>query len=110
MKKIHVSQFVSKALACLLCFILLAPIAAAAPPAGQPGQQAQQAQQSQQTAQAQDDSNRKAPQPLTEEERNQLAKQSEEPGKEVAGGALSNQMLTYVVIAIAAAVIVLIAK
>jgi len=50
-----------------------------------------------------------APQPLTEEETKQLAQRAEEPGKEVAGGALSNLHLTYIVIALATAVIVLIA-
>ncbi len=49
------------------------------------------------------------PQPLTEEETKQLAQRAEEPGKEVAGGALSNLHLTYIVIALATAVIVLIA-
>lgn len=56
-----------------------------------------------------DKSSRPAPQPLTEAEQQQLAQRDEQPGKEVAGGALSNQMLTYIVIALAAAVIVLIA-
>lgn len=49
------------------------------------------------------------PQPLTEEESRELAQRAEQPGKEVAGGALTNQQLTYIVIALAAAVIVLIA-
>lgn len=50
------------------------------------------------------------PEPLTEKEQSQLANRSEEPGKEVAGGALSNLHLTYIVIALATAVIVLVAK
>jgi len=50
-----------------------------------------------------------APSPLTEDEARDLAKRSEEPGKEVAGGALSNLHLTYIVIALATAVIVIIA-
>jgi len=50
-----------------------------------------------------------APQPLTEEESRELAQREEKPGKEVAGGALSNLHLTYIVIALATAVIVLIA-
>lgn len=49
------------------------------------------------------------PQPLTEEESRELAQREEKPGKEVAGGALTNQQLTYIVIALATAVIVLIA-
>ena len=52
----------------------------------------------------------KAPQPLTAEEREELAARAEEPGPEVAGGALSNLHLTYIVIALAAAVLVLILK
>jgi hypothetical protein len=50
-----------------------------------------------------------APQPLSEEESRELAQREEKPGKEVAGGALSNLHLTYIVIALATAVIVLIA-
>lgn len=50
-----------------------------------------------------------APQPLSEEESSELAQREEKPGKEVAGGALSNLHLTYIVIALATAVIVLIA-
>lgn len=50
------------------------------------------------------------PQVLTAEEIQELARRAEEPGPEAAGGALSNLHLTYVVIALAAAVIVLIAK
>ena len=50
------------------------------------------------------------PQPHTENEQSELARRSEEPGKEVAGGALSNLHLTYIVIALAAAVLVLVLK
>jgi hypothetical protein len=49
-------------------------------------------------------------QPLTEQEQSDLTKRAEEPGKEVAGGALSNLHLTYIVIALAAAVVVLVLK
>jgi hypothetical protein len=49
-------------------------------------------------------------QPLSAEEEKELAQRDEEPGPEVAGGALSNLHLTYIVIALAAAVIVLILK
>lgn len=52
----------------------------------------------------------KAPQPLAAEEREELVARAEEPGPEVRGGALSNQNLTYIVIALAAMVLVLIAK
>lgn len=47
---------------------------------------------------------------LDDEELAQLVARAEEPGEDVVGGALSNQKLTYVVIALAAAVVVLIAK
>jgi hypothetical protein len=47
--------------------------------------------------------------PLTREEETQLNQRDEQPGQEVAGGALSNLHLTYIVIALATAVIVLIA-
>jgi len=51
-----------------------------------------------------------SPELLSEDELAELSQRAEEPGAEVAGGALSNEHLTYIVIAIAAAVIVLIAK
>jgi hypothetical protein len=51
-----------------------------------------------------------APQTLSDEEVAELEARAEEAGPEVAGGALSNLHLTYIVIALAAAVIVLIAK
>lgn len=51
-----------------------------------------------------------SPQPFTEQELVAMSAAQEEPGPEVTGGALSNQQLTYVAIALAAAVIVLIAK
>jgi hypothetical protein len=47
---------------------------------------------------------------LTPEEEKALAEQQEEPGHEVAGGALSNLHLTYIVIALSAAVLVLVLK
>jgi hypothetical protein len=47
---------------------------------------------------------------LDAQELAQLAARAEEPGDEVVGGALTNQQLTYIVIALAAAVIVLVAK
>lgn len=51
-----------------------------------------------------------AAQLLDSEELAQLAVRAEEPGADVVGGALDNQHLTYIVIALAAAVVVLIAK
>jgi hypothetical protein len=47
---------------------------------------------------------------LTPEEQQALAQQDEEPAREVAGGALSNLHLTYIVIALSAAVLVLVLK
>lgn len=50
------------------------------------------------------------PQALSPEEQQALSQRAEEPGPQVVGGALTAQQLTYVVIALAAAVIVLIFK
>lgn len=51
-----------------------------------------------------------APQPLTDEEQQSLKQRDEKPAETVAGGALSNEHLTYIVIALAAAVLVLVLK
>lgn len=51
-----------------------------------------------------------APEAFTEAELQQLAQREQTPGPEVIGGALSNLHLTYIVIALAAAIVVLIAK
>ena len=48
--------------------------------------------------------------PLTADEEASLSARAEQPGPEVAGGALSNLHLTYAVIALAAIVLVLILK
>ncbi len=53
---------------------------------------------------------RDAPQPLDRQEVAQLESRTERPGEEVAGGALTNQQLTYILIAVAAAVVVLVLK
>jgi hypothetical protein len=47
---------------------------------------------------------------LSEEESAEWQARAEEPGDEVTGGALSNEHLTYIVIALAAAVLVLVLK
>lgn len=47
---------------------------------------------------------------LSEAEERELAAKSEEPDETVTGGALNTQQLTYIVIALAAAVLVLIFK
>ncbi|MCW5965607.1 MAG: hypothetical protein KIT83_16335 [Bryobacterales bacterium] len=49
-------------------------------------------------------------QPLSEEEEAELLARAEDPGPEVAGGALSNLHLTYAVIALAAIALVLVLK
>jgi hypothetical protein len=49
-------------------------------------------------------------QPLTDEEAQDLQQRDEKPNEKVAGGALSNEHLTYIVIALAAAVLVLVLK
>jgi hypothetical protein len=49
------------------------------------------------------------PQSFSQEELQDLSSRAEDPGSAVVGGALSNLHLTYIVIALAAAVIVLIA-
>jgi hypothetical protein len=90
----------SKILAVALV-LLLAPGAGAKDLAAQPAQAGSPAVE----ADAQE-----TPQLLTGEEAADLSQRAEEPGKEVAGGALSNLHLTYIVIALAAAVIVLVAK
>ena len=51
-----------------------------------------------------------SPQPLSPEEDSSLSARAEEPGPEVSGGALSNLHLTYVVIALAAILLVLLIK
>ena len=50
------------------------------------------------------------PAQLTPEEESSLSARAEEPGPEVAGGALSNLHLTYAVIALAAIILVLLIK
>ena len=51
-----------------------------------------------------------SPQALSQEEEASLSARAEEPGPEVSGGSLSNLHLTYVVIALAAIVLVLLIK
>jgi hypothetical protein len=55
-------------------------------------------------------SRNQAAQPFSEAEEEALQARAEEPDPQVAGGAMSNQHLTYAVIALAAIVLVLIAK
>lgn len=50
------------------------------------------------------------PQLLDQDELAKLSARNQEPGPEVRGGALTNEHLTYIVIALAAAVLVLVLK
>ncbi|MCW5976458.1 MAG: hypothetical protein KIT09_00195 [Bryobacteraceae bacterium] len=102
----------SATLAAVLCLCLLAPLGKASEIAGQPSTTSEETSSVKRDAEAPapNPTASGAPQTLTEGEVAELAVRAEEPGPEVAGGALSNQHLTYIVIALAAAVIVLIAK
>jgi hypothetical protein len=101
----------SKILAMALC-LLLAPGAGAAEPANGTAQPAHSddASSAVDASSAAKDAAADPAQLLTAEESSELSQRAEEPGQEVIGGALSNLHLTYIVIALAAAVIVLIAK
>lgn len=90
-----------------LCLFLMVPVAAAKPKgtAGpQPDTVAATTEARNQAAPA------PQPQEFSKEEAAALDARAEEAGPEVAGGALSNLHLTYAVIALAAIVLVLIAK
>lgn len=95
-----------KALSVALSLFLIAPVAVAKRrDTAQPGPVAvSSAPASAQSAPA------PQPQEFSEEEKAALEARAEDPGPEVAGGALSNLHLTYAVIALAAIVLVLIAK
>ncbi len=96
----------TKILSVALCLLLIMPVARAQTSAGA-GTQPDAAA----TAEAKNQTP-PAPQPqaFSEEEAAALDSRAQEPGEEVAGGALSNLHLTYAVIALAAIVLVLIAK
>ena len=76
----------------------------------QTGREATEVRETQEPASAATSAQTKAPEPLSAEEDASLSARSEEPGPEVAGGALSNLHLTYAVIALAAVVLVLVLK
>ncbi|MBI1358375.1 MAG: hypothetical protein GC160_28905 [Acidobacteria bacterium] len=86
----------------LLAFTL---VLSAAPPVAQAAPAADSAPSSEVTA---SQPTPQAPQLLDEQELAELQARDEQPGAEVSGGALSNQHLTYIVIALAAAVLVLV--
>ena len=118
MKHLSFSQALFKILAVVLFASLLAPAGGAAEPEDGQAQVSAGAK----SGRAMDGigpvpnganpngANAGSPELLSEAELAELSQRAEAPGPEVVGGALSNEHLTYIVIAIAAAVIVLIAK
>ncbi len=103
------------ALRAAFLLVLLAPVAIGAP-AGIPSTQPPAEAAPQTAGFTPDQAETSSPaavegaQLLDEQELAELAALDEEPGDEVIGGALSNQHLTYVAIALAAAVVVLVLK
>lgn len=94
----------SQILSVTLCLILLLP-------AGSAAENPRQLSQSEEIQNATSVVPEPAsPQPLSQEEEASLSARAEEPGPEVSGGALSNLHLTYVVIALAAVVLVMLIK
>lgn len=113
MEQVQLSQRLSIILMIVLCLSLPAAAGTAAEVAGKStpvSESATAAPNIDRTASAQAGTAPASPQPLSAEELKELSGRAEEPGPEVVGGALSNLHLTYIVIALAAAVIVLIAK
>lgn len=107
---VQVSRKIPQIAAVSLCLLLGAPVQTFAgdttkSAAGVPGNPAsvatQDAIQTEATAQAQ---------LLDEEEMAELSQRNQDPGPKVRGGALSNEHLTYIVIALAAIVLVLVLK
>ncbi len=110
MKRIPFPQPFAKAMVLVLCLCLLTPAGIAADKNGTPtSATAAPAVEGEQAA-ASDRPVSNSARELSQEEAAELSARAEEPGPDVAGGALSNLHLTYIVIALAAAVIVLIAK
>lgn len=102
MRRFQLDALLSKILAVVLCLSLAAPAGFAV--------EGKEQQSPVRGAASHHPADGNAPQPLSPEEVDELSQRDEKPGPEVAGGALSNEHLTYIVIALAAAVIVLIAK
>lgn len=99
---IHAHRRLLRSFALALCFSCSLMGGAAAQPSPQPdGQGPDQV--------VQDENVPASGQLLSEEELAALAARDQKPADTVVGGALSNEHLTYIVIALAAAVIVLIA-
>lgn len=95
----------SRILSVTLCLSLLVPVGQASQ-AVQPDEPETTAAKTQTATQTETAS----PQPLSQDEEASLSARAEEPGAEVAGGALSNLHLTYAVIALAAIALVLLVK
>lgn len=110
MRLIQFPRPLARNLALLLCFLcLMAPIGNAAQEPGRPAA-SEPAAASARTASTSGQPAQAEARELTPRESAELSARAEEPGSDVVGGALSNTELTYIVIALAAAVIVLIAK
>jgi hypothetical protein len=113
MKNSAIPKSVVSMLVAVLCLSLLAPGAGAADrkKTSEPGSEGSTISRETEGSKARPEtSNQPSPQPLSEEETAETSARAEDPGPEVAGGALSNLHLTYIVIALAAAVLVLVLK
>ncbi len=110
----------SRILSVILCLSLLLPVGNAAEvvqSATQPKEDKQAPAAAEATSSPEEAATQEAaptkpvsPQPLSQEEEASLSARAKKPGPEVAGGALSNLHLTYIVIALAAIVLVLLVK
>jgi hypothetical protein len=113
MKSSSVSKSFSKILMTILCLSLLSPAVRASDrksTSRPPGEGSAPTREHDSVKPLLDSSKKVSPQSLSAEEVQEISARSEEPGPQVAGGALSNLHLTYIVIALAAAVLVLVLK
>ncbi len=107
---------ISRILAVTICLALLVPACMANDKPAPPAQQStvlvpEKTDTTQsQSVEASSPDTSTPPGQLSKEEESQLSARSQEPGPEVAGGALSNLHLTYAVIALAAIILVLLIK
>ena len=107
---VHLLQFLSGSLAVLLCVSLLAPVGQAAGRATPLPSESQTVKAASGNRATSPPVSARSPQLLDTQEIADLSQRAEEPGREVTGGTLSNKHLTYIVIALAAAVFVLVVK
>jgi len=107
---VHLLQFLSRSLAVVLCVSLLAPVGHAAGPATPLPSKSQTAKAASGNRATSRPVSARSPQLLDTQEIADLSQRAEEPSREVTGGELSNKHLTYIVIALAAAVFVLVVK